>query len=150
MYTNRRLSQSTYVRTFLLFSFLVLVAAGCGQANSELTGKWVYQPPDVGNVSSFSKAKQAAIKSGQNSMAKWSLDLRPDHTFTLFVLQPIEGTWTADQSTVTLNTQRFLAGVAGPAQEWKRTIKATRSSDGSILKIDRNNPLLPMEFVFRK
>jgi hypothetical protein len=150
MDAGRSLRQRKQTVASMLYLLCVLVAVGCRRPDSGLTGKWTYQPPDVGSVSGFNSNKQAAIRSGQKMMANWSLDLRPDHTFTLTVLQPIEGTWTMDGSTVTLNAQRILAGVMGPEKEWKQTLTVTLSGDGNELRMDRNNPLLPMAFVFRK
>lgn len=84
---------------------LGLALAGCGTPESKLIGKW------KGEVVLSDKAKSdpmSAVAQGMVSMLDPQLDLKPDHTFTLYLsIMPIDGTWSYDGATVTLTPNKY-------------------------------------------
>lgn len=96
-------------------AFLVLAAvflAGCASPESRVVGKW------KGEVQ-LSKETEAsplgAMVKGFAAGVDPQLDLRPDHTFSLYMsVMPIEGTWTLEGNTIVLQPEKY--GGINPAE----------------------------------
>ncbi len=78
----------------------VTLVAGCGGANVVGKYKGSLEGTDTDNPMSAALA--------QSMMGNLSLELKPDKTFTMNMMVPLEGSYTVSGSTLTLNLEKAM------------------------------------------
>jgi hypothetical protein len=118
MHTLQRFLAIT-VAGLLLFALM-----GCAKGrDQEFVGKWKVNFPTAGDKKDAQES--AAIQSLSSAM---SLELKPDKTFTMNMLTPMQGTWTSSGNSVVLSVTQE------GGKPMDKTVNLELSSDGKSMQ----------------
>jgi hypothetical protein len=136
-----------------------LLSAGCGKSlDQQLVGKWKAKLPD--KVANSNKPEDQMAKAmAQSMMSTFTLELKPDKTFTMTMMMfPVEGKWSVSGNTVQLAPEKVMGMSADQVKSKNPNAKVeamrfTASPDGKqLIPIDdkSSSKKTNMEMVFVK
>ena len=140
-YTRSGLSTYTDAMKHLTLAFLLgcaLVMAGCN-SGGRIVGKW------TGSLGAGADTTSPGAQMASKMLGALSLEFKSDHTFSMTMMFPFEGTWTQSGSTVTMTMTKAMgmdvselkkmsASQGGAASsEADKPMVLTLSSDGQTL-----------------
>lgn len=129
--------------------------AGCKKGiDAQLEGKWTMSKgPNV-------DPKNPAAALIQGMMKSVSIEFKKDHKFTMMMMVPIEGTYTASGNTVSLTPTSIMGMTMDQIKEknkgnpalaksgdMEKPMNATLSEDGKTLTVDDKSGKGSMEFT---